>query len=48
MSGDDYSLSNAAMLITTLVGTDLALGTLKPSRDISILPRRSGNGSSTA
>lgn len=29
MSGEDYSLINAAVLITTLVATDLAIGALK-------------------
>lgn len=29
MSAEDYSLTNAAVLITTLVGTDLALGAWK-------------------
>jgi uncharacterized membrane protein YcaP (DUF421 family) len=29
MSGEDYSLTNAAVLISTLVGTDLAVGAMK-------------------
>lgn len=29
MSGEDYSIINAVVLITTLVGMDIALGTLK-------------------